>query len=46
MDEALIAAHRDLPQADALPAPAGAVGVGPDPAGDEPQAHGATNTAG
>ncbi len=37
----LIEAHRDLPQADALPAPAGAVGLGPHPQGDEPPAHAA-----
>ena len=39
MDDDLIAAHGDCAQADALPAPAGAVGLGPHPEGDEPQAH-------
>ncbi len=39
MDDDLIAAHRDLPRADALSAPAGAVGLRPHPRGDEPQAH-------
>ena len=39
MDDDLIAAHRDCRQADALPAPAGAVGLGPHPQGDEPPPH-------
>ena len=40
MDDELIAAHRDLPAADALPASARAGGIRPHPQGDEPQAHG------
>ena len=40
MDDELIAAHRDLPQADALSASAGAVGLRPHPQGDEPPPHG------
>jgi tRNA-2-methylthio-N6-dimethylallyladenosine synthase len=39
MDETLIAAHRDLPQADAVPASAGAGRFRPDSGGDEPQAY-------
>ena len=40
MDDELIAAHRDLPRADALSASAGAVGLRPHPQGDEPPPHG------
>ncbi len=40
MDDELIAAHRDLPVADAVPAPAGAVGLRPGAGRDEPPAHG------
>ena len=39
MDDDLIAAHRDLPSADALSASAGAVGLRPHSGGHEPQAH-------
>ena len=39
MTDDLIAAHRDMPQADALSASAGAVGLRPHPEGDEPQPH-------
>ena len=39
MDDALIAAHRDLPAADAVPAPARAVGQRPGAGGDEPRPH-------
>jgi tRNA A37 methylthiotransferase MiaB len=40
MDDALIAAHGRGAEAHALPAPAGAVGLGPRAQGHEPQAHG------
>ena len=39
MDDELIAAHGDVPQADAVPASAGAVGLGPDARSDEPRPH-------
>ena len=44
MDDELIAAHRDIAAADAVPAPAGAVGLRPHPQGDEPPAHAPTTT--
>ena len=40
MTDALIAAHGEVDEADALPASSGAVGKQPHPQGDEPQPYG------